>query len=256
MKRFVDGDLVDNGNDTTFITSLFIVMGASILTASVVVFPVHERRNNSKHLQMVSGINKVAYWFCHWLADAAQMIVPIAAIMIIFAAFNIEQYRGQLDAIFVLTLCFILCSITYTHLVGFYYKNEFYAFVGLTGAKLFLSVICTATGMCGAPEDANDDTKMAYKALSVILPILIPHYSYGKGLYDIGQNKLNENRQRFDAQTRASHPWAARTGGPTTSSETTSRGLSDLPSHSASSSYSSSSPRGASPRSRPRGWSF
>jgi len=207
VKRFVDGDLVDNSNDTTFITSLFIVMGASILTASIVVFPVHERRNNSKHLQMVSGINKVAYWFCHWLADAAQMIVPIAVIMIIFAAFNIEQYRGQLDAIFVLTLCFILCSITYTHLVGFYYKNEFYAFVGLTGAKLFLSVICTATGMVlELLKDVNNDTKKAYNALSVILPILIPHYSYGKGLYDIGQNKLNENRQRFDAQTMTLAP--------------------------------------------------
>ena len=155
----------------------------------------------------MSGINKVAYWFCHWLADAAQMIVPIATIMIIFAAFNIEQYRGQLDAIFVLTLCFIFCSITYTHLVGFYFKNEFYAFVGVTGAKLFLSVICTATGMVlELLKDVNDDTKKAYDALSVILPILIPHYSYGKGLYDIGQNKLNENRQRFNTQTMSLAP--------------------------------------------------
>ena len=39
VKRYVDGDVVDSGNDTTFITSLFIVMGASILTASIVIFP-------------------------------------------------------------------------------------------------------------------------------------------------------------------------------------------------------------------------
>ena len=207
VEFYQKGEVVDDANDTTFITSLFIVMGASILTASIVVFPVHERRNNSKHLQMVSGINKVAYWFCHWIADAAQMIVPIAAIMAIFAAFNIEQYRGQLDAVFVLTLCFIACSITYTHLVGFYYKNEFYAFVGLTGAKLFLSVISVATGMVlELLKDLNDDTKKANAALSIILPILIPHYSYGKGLYDIGQNKLNENRRRFDTATMSLAP--------------------------------------------------
>ena len=91
--NYEDGDVVDNQNDSTFITSLFVVMGASILTASIAVFPVYERRNNSKHLQMVSGINKVAYWVCHWMADLVQMMLPLAAIMVIFAAFNIEQYR-------------------------------------------------------------------------------------------------------------------------------------------------------------------
>jgi hypothetical protein len=52
---FKDGDTVDTQNDSTLITSLFVVMGAAVLTASIAVFPVYERRNNSKHLQMVSG---------------------------------------------------------------------------------------------------------------------------------------------------------------------------------------------------------
>ena len=44
----------------------------------------------------------------------------------------------------------------------------------------------------------------------MILPIIIPHYSYGKGLYDIGQNKLNENRQRFNAQTMSLTPMGSK----------------------------------------------
>ena len=156
---------------------------------------------------MVSGINKVAYWFCHWLADAAQMIVPIAVIMIIFAAFNIEQYRGQLECHF--------RPDPLLHLV----LHHLHAPRGLLLQERVLRLRRTHRRQAvpvrhlhrhrhgvGALKDVNDDTKKAYNALSVILPILIPHYSYGKGLYDIGQNKLNENRQRFDAQTMTLAP--------------------------------------------------
>ena len=49
-----------------------------------------------------------------------------------------------LRGVFVLLLTFTFCAIPYTHLLGFYYENEFYAFVGLVGMKLFLGVVATA----------------------------------------------------------------------------------------------------------------
>ena len=206
-ETYEDGDIVSTPNDSTFITSLFVVMGAAVLTSSVVVFPVYERRNNSKHLQMVSGVDKGVYWLCHWFADLAQMLGPMAAIMIIFAAFDIEQYRGELGGVFVLLLCFVCSSITYTHLLGFYFANEFYAFVGLVGAKMFLGLVATSAGMVvEAIKDLNDDTKIANDVLSKLLPLIIPHYSFGKGLYDIGQNKLNGARLAFDAATMTVKP--------------------------------------------------
>ena len=207
VETYEDGDIVNQPNDSTFITSLFVVMGAAVLTSSVVVFPVHERRNNSKHLQMVSGVDKRVYWLCHWLADLAQMIVPMGVVMIIFAAFDIEQYRGELGGVFVLLLCFVCSSITYTHLLGFYFVNEFYAFIGLVGAKMFLGLVTASTGMVvEAIRDINDDTKVADDVLSKLLPLIIPHYSFGKGLYDIGQNKLNGARLVFDAATMTASP--------------------------------------------------
>jgi len=104
--------------------------------------------------------------------------------------------------VFVLLLCFICSSITYAHLLGFYFKNEFFAFVGLVGLKLFLGLITTSAGMVvEAIKDLNSATKIAHKVLSKTLPLVIPHYSFGKGLYDIGQNKLNGQRLRYDATT-------------------------------------------------------
>ncbi len=202
--RYEDGEQVNNPNDSTFITSLFVVMGCAVLTSSVVIFPVHERRNNSKHLQMVSGIDKTAYWFCHWFADLAQMSLPVCAIMIVFAAFDVDNYDGELVGVFALLVGFIVCAIPYTHLLGFYFENEFYAFVGLVGAKMFLGVVASATGMVlWAIRDLDDKSREANRILSILLPIVIPHYSFAKGLYDLGQNNLNAKRLVWDETTRS-----------------------------------------------------
>jgi len=55
---------------------------------------------------------------CHWTADVVQMSLPLAAIMVIFAAFDVASYREQLGGVFVLLLTFIFCAIPYTHLLG------------------------------------------------------------------------------------------------------------------------------------------
>ena len=207
VKRYEDGETVEPPSDSTFVTSLFVVMGSAVLTSSLVVFPVYERRNNSKHLQMVSGIDKTAYWLCHWAADMAQMIVPIAAIMIVFAAFDVDTYRGDLDAVFVLLSSFVASSVTYTHLCGFFFRNEFYAFIGTVGMKLFLGVVTSAAGMVvELIKNLNDDTKTTHEVLRVLLPIIIPHYSLGKGLFDIGQNNLDARRMVYDAATGTVSP--------------------------------------------------
>ena len=207
VKRYEDGETVEPPSDSTFVTSLFVVMGSAVLTSSLVVFPVYERRNNSKHLQMVSGIDKTAYWLCHWAADMAQMIVPIAAIMIVFAAFDVDTYRGDLDAVFVLLSSFVASSVTYTHLCGYFFRNEFYAFIGTVGMKLFLGVVTSAAGMVvELIKNLNDDTKTTHEVLRVLLPIIIPHYSLGKGLFDIGQNNLDARRMVYDAATGTVSP--------------------------------------------------
>ena len=52
--------------------------------------------------------------------------------MVSIFAFQLNLYRynlGELAGVFVLVLCFILSSIPYSHLIGMYFENEFYAFV-------------------------------------------------------------------------------------------------------------------------------
>ena len=52
---------------------------------SLSVFLVWERMNNAKHLQMVSGVDKLMFWTTAYLSDLFNYAVPYAVIMILFA---------------------------------------------------------------------------------------------------------------------------------------------------------------------------
>ena len=55
------------------------------------VLLVWERMNNAKHLQMVSGVDKLMFWITSYLSDLITYTVPFAVIMILFAAFNLKE---------------------------------------------------------------------------------------------------------------------------------------------------------------------
>ena len=73
--------------------------------------------------------------------------------------------------------------------------------------KLFLGVVTSAAGMVvELIKNLNDDTKTTHEVLRVLLPIIIPHYSLGKGLFDIGQNNLDARPMVYDAATGTVSP--------------------------------------------------
>jgi len=197
--KLKEGDVTEAENaDTAFIVSMFTVMGLAVLSASVSIFPVYERCNNSKHLQLVSGIDKRMYWLAHFLADMTQLVPAFVIIVIIFAGFNASYFQDQLGAIAVLLLMFMITSIPHAHFQGFWYSSEYYTFVGQIGMNSVIGVITTIAGIVtDALKDLNKDTKLVAKIFNNVFPFFIPHFSFGKGLYDIAQNGLDKTRQVF-----------------------------------------------------------
>jgi ABC-type multidrug transport system ATPase subunit len=194
-----EGDIEEPDNSgTTFIVSMFVVMGLAVLSAGISIFPVYERCNNSKHLQLVSGIDKRIYWLAHYVADAIQLVIPFAVIVVIFAGFNASYFQGQLGAITVLLGFFMLTSIPHAHYQGFWYTSEYYTFVGQIGTNTTVGVITTIAGIVtDALKDLNKETLLVSKIFNYTFPLIIPHFSFGKGLYDIAQNGLDKTRKIF-----------------------------------------------------------
>ena len=48
----------------------------------------------SKHLQFVSGVHSSSYWLATFAWDMVNCLIPIVAIFILFAAFNLTGFQG------------------------------------------------------------------------------------------------------------------------------------------------------------------
>lgn len=84
-------------------------------------FLVAEKMNNAKHLQMVSGVDKVSFWVAAFAADFGTYLVPTLALLAVFAAFNEPIYveDGALGGIFLILLLFGWAAIPLSYLLHF-----------------------------------------------------------------------------------------------------------------------------------------
>ena len=201
-RSYEDGEIIESSQNVvaTLLTPIFIVLGLAVLTAGISIFPVYERCNNSKHLQLVSGVDKRMYWLAHFCADIVTLALPVTVIMIIFVVFDGSFYRGQLGAVCALLVMFLLTAIPHAHFMGFYYSSDYYSFVGEIGTNSFLGVVTTVAGIITHVLKDEDKTIKSLNTLFVnVFPFVIPHYSFGKGLYDLGINGLATTRQMYKA---------------------------------------------------------
>ena len=56
----------------------------------------------AKHLQFVSGVDVVSYWFATYTWDFINYLVPALGILILFAAFQVESYKDELGIVFLM----------------------------------------------------------------------------------------------------------------------------------------------------------
>ena len=64
----------------------------SFLVASFVVFLIKERATSAKHLQFVSGVHAITYWFSTFAWDFINFLIPTILILITFYGFDIDGY--------------------------------------------------------------------------------------------------------------------------------------------------------------------
>ena len=49
----------------------------------------------AKHIQFVSGVDSVSYWSATFSWDFINFLVPALGILILFAAFQVDNYKGE-----------------------------------------------------------------------------------------------------------------------------------------------------------------
>jgi len=170
------------------IVSIFFGLGMSILSASFSSFLVAEKMNNAKHLQMVSGVDKVSFWVAAFVADFVTYLVPALSLVIVIAAFNESNYvdNGALGGIFLLLLLFGWASIPLSYLLHFPFRMPMNSLV----VQMAIYTVLTLGSTISAVVFDQLDTESAKDIDRVLKWVfrLIPHYAFTRGVYDLSQN--------------------------------------------------------------------
>ena len=77
-------------------------MQRSNATLKCVYFILRHTLFQAKHLQFVSGVDVVSYWFATYTWDFINYLVPALGILILFAAFQVESYEDELGIVFLM----------------------------------------------------------------------------------------------------------------------------------------------------------
>ena len=157
--------------------------------ASIISFIVKERVDRSKYQQLVSGMSINAYWASNLVYDF--IIYMIVAILAIVIAKVLEV--GSLtdgDAFGALWLLFIfygLSYISFTYIVGFYYRDygtaqaSYYFITLVVGGLLPILTLLLRI--------ISDSSNGVGRGLAWILR-LHPAFCFGEGLINIGSRNL------------------------------------------------------------------
>eukprot|EP00929_Paragymnodinium_shiwhaense_P046547 TRINITY_DN23705_c0_g1_i1.p1 TRINITY_DN23705_c0_g1~~TRINITY_DN23705_c0_g1_i1.p1 ORF type:complete len:1941 (+),score=414.00 TRINITY_DN23705_c0_g1_i1:131-5953(+) len=122
-------------------TSLFLALGFAFIPASYGAFVVLERETNSKHLQIISGVNFVAYWLSTWLWDIINYIVPAALSIALCAAFGMDSLTQGSNLLWTIiaVMGYGVSCTSFTYMLSYLFDSH-------TSAQNMLLIVYLFTG--------------------------------------------------------------------------------------------------------------
>lgn len=132
---------------TSILVAVTVLFAMSFVPASFLIFLIEEKISNSKHLQLVSGVNKLIYWVQVYTWDFVCYLFSSTIVVFIFLAFNEEAYISSqnLPGLIALLLCYGCAVIPLMYPCSFMFSVPSTAFVVLGCFNLFVGLITTLT---------------------------------------------------------------------------------------------------------------
>lgn len=103
--------VVDSKQGSDVLIAIFVICAMSFVPASFVVFLVYERAIKAKHLEIVSGLNRVIYWIANYVWDMVSMdtlfcqhFYCIVYLSIYFEWIQSTDWMFNLDTVYILLI--------------------------------------------------------------------------------------------------------------------------------------------------------
>jgi hypothetical protein len=113
-----------------FLTSIFILIPLCYIPAAFVAFVVRERSSKSKHIQFVSSVSPVNYWFATYVWDMCLFLVLDLVVMIAFFIYGTSTSRVFVGdaraggAVFLLLVTYGLSILPLNYLYSMFFENH------------------------------------------------------------------------------------------------------------------------------------
>ncbi|XP_023381442.1 ATP-binding cassette sub-family A member 13-like, partial [Pteropus vampyrus] len=124
--------------------ALCIVLGFSILSASIGSSAVRDRVTGAKRLQHISGLGYGTYWFTNFLYDMLLHCVSVCLSIAVIAAFQLPAFtfRANLAATALLLLLFGYATLPWMYLTSRIFSSPDMAFISYVSLN-FIFGLCT-----------------------------------------------------------------------------------------------------------------
>uniref|UniRef100_A0A8C6FU00 ATP binding cassette subfamily A member 13 n=1 Tax=Moschus moschiferus TaxID=68415 RepID=A0A8C6FU00_MOSMO len=174
--------------------ALCIVLGFSILSASVGSSVVRDRVTGAKRLQHASGLGYRTYWLTHFLFDMLFYLVSVCLCVAVIVAFQLTAFtfRENLAATTLLLVLFGYASLPWMYLISRIFSSSDVAFISYISLN-FIFGLCTML-MTVMPRllaivSKAQNLQNIYDVLKWVFTIF-PQFCLGQGLIELCYNQI------------------------------------------------------------------
>ncbi|XP_051871428.1 ATP-binding cassette sub-family A member 13-like [Pristis pectinata] len=174
--------------------SFCILLGFSILTASIGGYIVQDRITGQKRLQHISGLGCRLYWITNFLCDMICYLIPVVLCICVFAAFQFSAftYRENLGATSLLLILFGFATMPWMYLLSRFFTSSDTAFITYTAINLVLglcTILATYLPRFLGLLSNNVHLLKVYSVLRWAF-IIFPQFCLSFGLIELSYNQL------------------------------------------------------------------
>lgn len=170
-------------------SSLMLLIPYCFIAANFVVFLIKECASKAKHLQFTCGVNAYSYWLANLSWDMIMFFIICVLSMIVFAAFDNENFVGTVKRFFA-TACLLIFYGFSTMCLAYVLS---YGFTSPTGGQLAIAGIMVFFGFAlvivnyildfiESTESTNAKLKHFYR--------IFPPFCFGEGLMKLSAMDL------------------------------------------------------------------
>nr|XP_045721010.1 ATP-binding cassette sub-family A member 13 [Mirounga angustirostris] len=174
--------------------ALCIVLGFSILSASIGSAVVRDRVSGAKRLQHVCGLGYRTYWLTNFLYDMVFYLVAVSLCVTIIVAFQLRAFtfRENLAATALLLALFGYATLPWMYLMSRIFSSSDVAFISYVSLNFIFglcTMLMTIMPRLLATVSKAQNLQNIYDVLKWVFTIF-PQFCLGQGLIELCYNQI------------------------------------------------------------------